>query len=559
MAKTVRFYTLGCKVNQYDSEAMLEIFLAGGYRPAPPNAPADVFVVNTCTVTGTGDQKSLKAARRYLRQNPGGELIVAGCLAQRMGEQLRDTGARLILGTQYRARVVELLEAAVAAGTQTVAVESLQSAPFEPLTIRAHEGHTRAVMKIQEGCDNRCAYCIIPSVRGAVRSKPVEDVLTEARALADAGFSELVLTGVHLTSYGRDLPGGPKLTDAIRAVHAVPGVRRIRLGSLEPAAVNAAFVDAVANLPKLCPQFHLSLQSGSDAVLARMRRQYQTDGFLAAVERIRRAYPDAALTTDVIVGFPGETDEEYEQTEAFCRQVGFMKLHVFPYSRRAGTPAADMPDQVPQPVRDARAQQLIAVGGELSAAYRRGLLGSVQPVLLEQRMPDGSMVGYTPQYVSVTCPGGTQGEILSLRLTALTQEGTMGERVEFNEEEHPMVTEEETAMDDCLFCQIIKGDIPSRKIYEDEDTFAFHDIHPQARAHALVVSKKHAADLSRNAELSDRELAACLRACAAVARELGLEEGGYRVVNNCGENACQTVRHLHFHVIGGEKLSERMA
>lgn len=430
MPGTVRFYTLGCKVNQYDSEAMLEAFLARGYEPAPPGVPADVYVVNTCTVTGTGDQKSLKAARRYKRQNPGGELVLAGCLAQRMGERLRDTGARLILGTQYRARVAELLEQAVAQQTQLVAVDSLQAAPFEVLTVHAREGHTRAVMKIQEGCDNRCSYCIIPSVRGPVRSKPVKQIEEEAQTLTAAGYQELVLTGIHLTSYGRDLPDRPTLTDVLAALDGVPGVRRVRLGSLEPVAIDERFVDALKGLHTLCPQFHLALQSGSDAMLGRMRRRYDTARYRAAVARLREACPGAALTTDVIVGFPGETEAEFAQTVTFCREVGFMRLHVFPYSRRDGTPAAAMEGQVPEQVKEERVRRLIAVGEEMAAAYREVLLGAVRPVLLEERLDDGCLSGYTPEYVQVTCVQGAPGQILNLRLMAVTKEGMAGEPVE---------------------------------------------------------------------------------------------------------------------------------
>ena len=402
MPKTVRFYTLGCKVNQYDSEAMLEAFLRHGYVLAPRGKPADVTVVNTCTVTGTGDKKSLQAARRFRRQNPAGELVLAGCLAQRLGKELLDTGARLIIGTQHRARVVELLERAVADDTRLVAVDGLQGAPFEPLSICAHAGHTRAVMKIQEGCDNRCAYCIIPSVRGGIRSRPVEAVRAEAQALADA----------------------------VRAVHGVAGVKRIRLGSLEPAVVTEAFVRAAGELPKLCPQFHLALQSGSDTVLQRMRRRYNTAQYRAAAQRLLAAFPDASFTTDVIVGFPGETEAEFAQTTAFCREIGFLKLHVFPFSPREGTEAAQMDGQVPEAVKAERVRRLIAVGQELSAAYRAKLLGTVKPVLLEERGADGAWNGYTPQYVHVACKGGGAGRIVPVRLTALTGAGMAGEPVE---------------------------------------------------------------------------------------------------------------------------------
>lgn len=430
MPKTVRFYTLGCKVNQYDSQAMLEQFLQHGYTAAQPGEPADVYVVNTCTVTGTGDQKSLQTARRFQRENPQGELVVTGCLAQRLGEELRDTGARLILGTQYRGQVVELLNRAVEEQSQLVAVKALTSAPFESLSIHAHAGHTRAVMKIQEGCNNRCTYCIIPSVRGGIRSRPVMEMQIEAQTLAQAGFSELVLTGIHLTSYGRDLPERPTLADAIRAAHDVPGIQRIRLGSLEPVVVTDAFVQAAASMPKLCPQFHLALQSGSDTVLGRMKRRYNTAQYREAVQKLRTAFPLTALTTDVIVGFPGETDTEFAQTMEFCREIGFLKIHVFPFSPREGTPAATMPEQVPEAVKAQRVHQLIALGDTLSAAYRQSLLGTVQPVLLEEKTRSGQMRGYTPQYVPVTCGVGKSGEIVNLRLTALTKAGMTGKRVE---------------------------------------------------------------------------------------------------------------------------------
>ena len=323
MHKKVHFTTLGCKVNQYDSQAMLEQFEQHGYTAAASSEMADVYVVNTCTVTGTGDKKSMQIIRRCRRRNPQAELIVTGCLAQRLGEGLRETGARLILGNQYRAQVVELLEKAVAEHTQIVAVENVEGVPYEPLSIHNHEGHTRAVMKIQEGCDNHCTYCIIPSVRGTIRSRSIDAIREEAEALAKAGFQELVLTGIHLTSYGRDLEGRPSLAEAVKAA-CVQGITRIRLGSLEPRVANDAFVEALKDMPQLCPQFHLALQSGSDSVLRRMKRGYNTTQFMAAVERIRAAWPTAAFTTDVIVGFPGETEEEFEDTLRFSKAVGFL-------------------------------------------------------------------------------------------------------------------------------------------------------------------------------------------------------------------------------------------
>lgn len=430
MPQTICFTTLGCKVNQYDSQAMLEQFEARGYVQASPEAGADVYVVNTCTVTGTGDQKSMKLIRKCRRQNPSAEIIIAGCLAQRMGEELLSTGARLILGTQYRGQVVELFEKALEEHRQIVAVEELKDVPYEALHIASHEGHTRAVMKIQEGCDCQCTYCIIPSVRGGVRSRGLDSIRQEAAALAKAGFRELVLTGIHLTSYGRDLPGQPNLGQAIEAACSQQGVQRVRLGSLEPGVATEAFVKTLQRLPQVCPQFHLALQSGSDGVLRRMKRRYSTEQFRAAAARLRRAYPQAAFTTDVIVGFPGETGEEFAQTLAFCQEMGFARLHVFPYSKRAGTPAAAMPDQCPESVKKERVAEMMALGDSMAKAYCSAQLGTIRPVLLEERLPGGVLVGYTPEYIRVETQGGQPGDIVSIRLETLAQEGMGGTIVE---------------------------------------------------------------------------------------------------------------------------------
>ena len=423
---TVAFHTLGCKVNQYDTQAMLERFRAAGYLVVPFDGEADVYVVNTCTVTGTGDRKSLQIARRLRREHPDSEVILAGCLAQRRGEELLQTGARLILGTQRRGEVVDLLEDAVKRGVQLCAVSDLtRETPFEPLSIADQEEHTRAILKIQEGCNNRCTYCVIPSVRGPIRSRPVADVAKEAARLAEAGFTELVLTGIHLTSYGRDL-NGETLLDAIEAVQRVPGVKRIRLGSLEPTIATEAFSARLAAMDKVCPQFHLALQSGSDGVLRRMARRYNTAQYLAAVDNLRRAFPDCALTTDILTGFPGETDAEYEETRAMIRRVGYARIHVFPFSPREGTPAATMPGQLPNAEKERRARALIALGRETAEAYRETWLNRIAEVLLEERTDGGAWLGYTPEYIQVTVPDGPgchQGALMSVRLTALTDDG----------------------------------------------------------------------------------------------------------------------------------------
>ncbi len=428
--QTVAFYTLGCKVNQYDTQAMLEKFLEAGYEVVPFEEKADVYVINTCTVTGVGDKKSLQMLRRVQRQNPNAEVVLAGCLAQRMGEELASTGARLILGTQRRAEVVTLLEEAVAHNCQTVAVDSLSSVPYEPLSIRAQEGHTRAVLKIQEGCGRKCTYCIIPSVRGPVRSRPLDEIGREAARLAEAGFVELVLTGIHLASYGKDFHHGITLLDAICAVQEVKGILRIRLGSLEPTIASPAFVDALKKMDKVCPQFHLSLQSGSDSVLRRMARGYSAAQYEAAVSRLREAFPNASFTTDILTGFPGETEEEFQETVSACRRIGFSRMHVFPYSQRAGTPAAHMPGQLPRPIKEQRTRYLIALGEELAADYHKSLLHTVQPVLLEEHLPDGRMQGYTPQYVHVKVAGGAPGQIVTVLLTEAYEEGMAGAAAE---------------------------------------------------------------------------------------------------------------------------------
>ncbi len=427
--KTVAFHTLGCKVNQYDSQAMLELFEQAGYQPGDFDQPCDVYVINTCTVTGTGDKKSLQAVRRARRLNPAADIIVCGCMAQRDGEKLlADTDARLILGTARRAEIVTLLEQAQREHTRLCAVTDVRRAAFEPLLITHQEGRTRATLKIQEGCDRFCTYCIIPYVRGGIRSRSVQDVRDEAARLAQAGYREIVLTGIHLTSYGRDLKNGDTLLSVIRAVHDIAGVERIRLGSLEPVIATADFARALGEMPKLCPQFHLALQSGCDSVLRRMRRRYDTAAFRESAQALRAVFPDCALTTDVMSGFPGETDAEHRQSLDFCREMRFARMHVFPYSEREGTAAATMPDPVPRHIREERARELIALGAGMAEDYRRAQLGTVRRVLFEQ-CAEGVSVGYTPEYMRCEAPGMVCGQTLPVRMTGLLPEGFSGEIV----------------------------------------------------------------------------------------------------------------------------------
>ena len=427
--KTVAFHTLGCKVNQYDTQAMLEKFRAAGYEVVPFEAAADVYVINTCTVTGTGDKKSLQLTRRLRREHPDSAIVLAGCLAQRKGGELLETGAKLIIGTQHRDKVVELLEQALEDGPISAVNELNAATPFEELTITTQDEHTRATLKIQEGCNNHCTYCIIPSVRGPIRSRDIANIREETARLVAAGYTELVLTGIHLSSYGKDLGDGSTLLDAIRSVHEVEGVQRIRLGSLEPTIATVDFSNALAAMPKVCPQFHLALQSGSNTVLARMARRYNMTMYMQAVANLRAAFPMAAFTTDVLTCFPGETEEEYEETRQTIRDVGYAKIHVFPYSPREGTKAAVMPGQLSKAVKERRTRELIALGEETAAAYQAQWVDKISTVLIEE-MIGGLWHGYTPEYIPVTiadCPACVPGRIVTVRLTNPTAEGMTGE------------------------------------------------------------------------------------------------------------------------------------
>lgn len=426
---TIAAHTLGCKVNQYDTQAMLEQFQQAGYQVVSMDRAADVYLVNTCTVTGTGDKKSLQLIRKIRREHPGAALIVCGCMAQQRGEELLSTGADLILGTQRRAEVLSLLSRVRETGTPVCAVSPLpESMPFERLSITTQNDHTRAVLKIQEGCNNHCTYCIIPAVRGPVRSRTLEDIRRETECLAAAGFREIVLTGIHLCSYGRDFSPALSLLDAVRTVQECTGILRIRLGSLEPVVATPEFAAALRQADKICPQFHLALQSGSDSVLRRMKRRYNTAQFLRGVENLRREFPLAAFTTDILTGFPGETAEEFEETAKMIETVGFARIHVFPYSPRPGTPAADMPGQLSSAEKEQRARQLIEIGKRTASEYLKNWIGR-ETVLLPEEQVNGCWEGYTPEYIRVrleradTCVPGVP---VRIRLEKVSSRGMSG-------------------------------------------------------------------------------------------------------------------------------------
>ena len=398
----VAFATLGCKVNHYETQAMEELFSRAGWQVADFADEADVYIINTCTVTGTSDTKSRQLIARAHRKNPGALVAAVGCYAQTAAEKVSALpGVGLVVGTQGRKDIVNLVEAALKE-RGIVRVQRLpEMRTFEALSA-TKDGRTRATLKIQDGCVNFCSYCIIPFARGPLRSRPMDSIREELTALAAGGYREVVLTGIHLNSYGMD-SGEGDLIDVLRLADSIPGIDRVRLGSLEPKLVDEGFVKAAAELPSLCRQFHLSMQSGSDTVLARMRRRYNTADYRKSAEMIKTYLPGSALTTDVIAGFVGETEAEHQETLKFVEEMGFARIHVFPYSLRKGTAAEKLPGHLEKKVKEARARELIALGRSLEERFLEGLVGKELEVLAET---DGS--GYSREYAraKVTAPEG---------------------------------------------------------------------------------------------------------------------------------------------------------
>lgn len=394
------FYTLGCKVNQYEAQILAQQFADAGYEIVPPEMPADVYVVNSCTVTASGDQKTRRALRRFRALCPGATVVLTGCYPQAFPDDAaRLAEADVIAGARDRAALVELVRQARETRGRIVAVAPHERGePFEPMRAAAFRERTRAFVKIEDGCDRYCAYCIIPQARGPVRSKPPGELRAELEGLARAGYREAVLVGINLPSYGREL--GLRLIDAVELACAVGGIDRVRLGSLEPELLTDGDIARMARQPKLCPQFHLSLQSGCDATLARMRRHYDTAEYMRIVQSLRAHFENCAVTTDVMVGFPGETDAEFEQSLSFVESLGLAKAHVFAYSRRPGTRAADMPGQLPASVKEARSARMIEATDRTRAAFLAGQAGRTVGVLFETR-DGGALDGYAENYTPV--------------------------------------------------------------------------------------------------------------------------------------------------------------
>ena len=400
--KKVASYALGCKVNQYESESIAELFSEKGYEIVDIDEVADIYIINTCTVTNLGDKKSRQLIRKVKRQNPDSIVAAIGCYAQTASKEIGEIeGVNLVIGTNGRKEIVELVEnynkdMGVVSTVQDIAKQNL----FEPLSIKKLHGRTRAYIKIQDGCSMYCTYCIIPYARGPVRSRNIEDIINEVKTLAENGFREIVLTGIHVASYGKDLKG-ISLLDVIKKVHEIDGIDRIRMSSLEPNLISEDFVREISKLPKVCDHFHLSLQSGSNKTLKAMNRKYDTAKFRNAAEILRKYYEDVALTTDVIVGFPGESDEDFIESYEFVKEIGFSKVHVFPYSPKKGTVAAVMNGQISNSVKKKRAGMLIDLSNALSETFISKFIGKNKSVLFEQSIGDDRYDGHTTNYIHV--------------------------------------------------------------------------------------------------------------------------------------------------------------
>ena len=401
----IGFYTLGCKVNQYETQAMEQILHGRGIETGDLKDPCDAYIINTCSVTAVADKKNRAVIRRVRRDNPEAVLAVCGCYTQHAADKLEGLGIDVIGGSGQRLEFLEkVLEAVDTRETATVLDAALRRRSFEVLPAGGLDGRTRAMLKVQDGCVNFCSYCIIPYTRGPVRSAPLELAVEQAKALATEGFREIIVTGIEIASWGVDLPGKPKLETLITAVcQAVPGLR-VRLGSLEPRVITEEFCAAMAVLPNLCPQFHLSMQSGCDTVLARMKRKYDTARYLQSVELLYKYFPGCAVTTDMIVAFPGETEEEFAESLAFIQKCRFADMHIFPYSRRPGTPADKMPGQHPNAVKEDRSRRAIAVAEGMNKAYREAMIGTKQEVLFEEEQ-DGLFAGHAPNYMKIYVKG----------------------------------------------------------------------------------------------------------------------------------------------------------
>ena len=421
------FYTLGCKTNQYETQAMERFLTDLGHTIGGFEEPCDGYIINTCSVTAVADKKNRAVIRRCRREHPDAVIGVCGCYSQHDSDAVRALGVDVIGGSGHREAFIGMLLSALQSRERQESVDiALRRREFEVLPAGGLEERTRAMLKVQDGCVNFCSYCIIPYTRGPVRSAPLELAVQQAKELAERGYREIVVTGIEIASWGVDLPGKPEPAVLIEAIcRAVPDLR-VRLGSLEPRIITEDFCCRMKKLPNLCPQFHLSMQSGCDTVLARMKRKYDTARYYESVRLLKEHFPGCAITTDMIVAFPGETEEEFAASLGFIRRCGFADMHIFPYSRRPGTPADKMPGQHDNATKEARSRSAIAVAEEMSHAYREGLIGTELEVLFEET--DGKyFTGHTPNYVKVYAEGeNLHNEIRTVTVTAVYKDGVIG-------------------------------------------------------------------------------------------------------------------------------------
>ena len=427
----IAFYTLGCKTNQYETQAMERLLCEQGHEICSFEDDCDCYIVNTCSVTAVADKKNRAIIRRCRREHPQAILGVCGCYSQHAAQAVRELEADVVGGSGGRQQFLEdLLAAAQSRTYQEHLDNALRRREFEVLPAGGLQERTRAMLKVQDGCTNFCTYCIIPYTRGPIRSAPLETAVAQAKQLEQAGYREIVVTGIEIAGWGKDLPGKPPVWLLIAEIcKAVPHLR-IRLGSLEPRIVTEEFVAALFGFQNLCPQFHLSMQSGCDTVLARMKRKYTTEEYMESLERLRNTFPGCAITTDMIVGFPGETEEEFEKSLSFIRQCRFADMHIFPYSRRPGTPAAEMPGQLPNAVKEERSRRAIAVAQDMSRCYHQELLGTTQAVLVEGMEGEHS-VGHAMNYVKIYIPGAyPRNEIQTVAVKSLYGDGVTGEVIQ---------------------------------------------------------------------------------------------------------------------------------
>jgi threonylcarbamoyladenosine tRNA methylthiotransferase MtaB len=430
--KRAAFYTLGCKVNQYETEAMIESFENAGYEIVDYGDFAEVYVINTCTVTNMGDRKSRQIIRRALDINPDAFVAVVGCYSQIAPEKVLDIpGVKLVVGTNERSRLVELVEFAIKKDEKVNMVNDIMEVrDFEELAIHNYKSRTRAFLKVQEGCDQYCTYCIIPYARGHIRSRKPESIIKEVVKLEENGFKEVVLTGIHVASYGKDI-GGTSLIDIIEQIHSIPGIERIRMSSVDPNAMTEEFIERIRVLPKICRHFHISLQSGCNETLKRMNRKYTTEDYIRVVERLRAVFPEVAITTDLIVGFPGETDEEFEKTAAFVDKISFSGMHIFKYSPREGTPAAKFKDQVKPQVKEQRSRIISEIARKNEESFKKRFIGKRMQVLYEQAIGEKSLryEGLTDNYIRVVSEShqDIKGKILETILLEPREDFVLGE------------------------------------------------------------------------------------------------------------------------------------